>query len=226
MKKLILLASLCPFIALSQETIPEKKEKRIGIGVFVTPEYHSILLKNRTRNDKTSTKMSASVGAQMNVTFDNNLVLRAGLGYSFRSFEYKMNDLIFGNMIDPQQGYTSTPGSVVYDISFHEIQLPVAVHYTFSKPAFIGGGIDLIFPFANEGYMQILHPQAPYHASYSFENPVNVALSVSAGYRFQLDKKLSLLLEPVFRINVRGYKLNDGHHYTAGLKTTLWIGGR
>ncbi len=220
-KKHILFIFLYPFIILSQEP-PGEKEKKTGLGVFVTPEYHSVLLKGNTGDRHITTRLSGSVGTQMNLTFGNNLVFRAGLGYSFRTFEYKISNLVFGDMIDPQQGYTGTPKSVRYDISFHEIQLPVAVHYKFSIPFFIGGGIDLIFPLANEGYMTMTDSHGPY----TFENPFNAALSLSAGYRFRLDQKLYLLLEPVFRMNLKAYSLNNGHHYTAGIKTTIWIGGR
>lgn len=214
-----------PMIIFSQET---SERKRVGIGVFISPEYHGIIIKEKTSDQSVETKISCSYGTEMNATFGEHFVLRAGLGYSYRSFRYRVDNLIFGNMIDPQQGYIGIPVSVSYDISFHEIQVPLSFHYKFSKPVFLGGGVDFIFPFGGNAYRTTtdIAQTGNIHGPYSFENPINLALSVSVGYRLQLNKSLHLLLEPVFRHNLRAYSLNNGHHYTVGLKTTVWIGGK
>jgi hypothetical protein len=216
------LFSFCmlPTILFSQEEM--NQTKRVGVGVFVTPEYQGILIMDKT-DRSVNMKPGCSIGAQMHATLGGHFVLRAGLGYSYRSFEYTMSNLIFGDMIDPQQGYTELPLTRKYDISFHEIQIPIAFHYRFSKPVFIGIGADAIIPFAGKGsYTSSDHTDSPYE----FKNPINCALSLSVGYKFQLREHLGLLLEPIYRYNLRGYSLNNGHHFTAGLKTTLWIGGK
>lgn len=217
----VLLFSILSTVIFSQAEID--KTKRIGVGVFFSPEYQGIIIKGKTSDQSVKMKLGCSVGAQMHATLGEHFVLRAGVGYAYRNFEYTLSNLIFGDMINPQQGYNVEPLKRTYTISFHEIQIPVAFHYKFSKPVFIGVGADLIIPFAGNASFS----QSDYvHGPYTFDNSINVALSLSVGYKIQLDQRFGLLLEPIFRHNLRAYTLNNGHHFTAGLKTTIWIGGK
>lgn len=216
----LLLLSMSPIVIFSQTQADNMK--RVGVGVFVSPEYQGIIIKGKTPDQSVKMKPGCSAGVQMHATLSEHFVLRAGIGYGYRKFEYTMSNLIFGDMINPQQGYTGPPLERRYAVSFHEIQIPIAFHYRFSKPVFIGIGVDVIIPFAGEGYLTA----SDTHGPYTFDNPINCALSLSVGYKIQLDKHLGLLLEPIFRHNLKAYTLNNGHHYTVGLKTTLWIGGK
>lgn len=219
-KHILFLLSVLPTFLFSQEEM--NKAKRVGIGAFVTPEYQGILIMNKT-DRSVNMKLGCSIGAQMHATLGGHFVLRAGLGYGYRSFEYTMSNLIFGDMIDPQQGYIAPSLARKYDISFHEIQIPIAFHYRFSKPVFIGIGADMIIPFAGKSSFTSSDGT---HGPYEFNNPINCALSFSVGYKLQLSERLGLLLEPIYKYNLRAYSLNNGHHFTAGIKTTFWIGGK
>lgn len=206
----------------------EESQKRIGLGVFVSPELNTSTLKGKFFNESVQPVFGISTGVEMNATFGNHFVLRAGLGYGQKGFNYSINDLYFGDDIDPNTGFIDQ-SSVIYNVSLHEFFLPVSVHYKFKKPVFVGGGIDFSIPVQSSAYRITTKASGPVGERERI-NPdaakTNIALTISAGYRFKLAATYHLLVEPTLKYYFFALGLNNGNIVSAGLKTTFWIGGR
>lgn len=213
----------------SQEEITVKE--RIGLGIYFSPEVNNVVIQNKSTYQSVQPKIGFSVGAEMNFTFGEHWILRAGFGFGFKQFRYINDNYVLQNYYHPEQGLISPTVTAVYEAKFQETQIPLSFHYKFSERFFVGVGTEFILPISFpsswhvDGYSGIDYKK-PYNL---IDNPKNFVLSASAGYRFKLAGSFYLLLEPAFRFYLKKNRLDIdtySHFYSIGLKTTFWLGGK
>lgn len=210
---------------LSQEN-GENKEK-IGLGIYLSPEINGLILQNKSSHQSTEPQFGFSIGAEMNFTFGKHFVLRSGIGFGYKQGRYINTDKIITQYLHPDIHVT-----VVNNATFQEVQFPLSLHYKFSKPIFIGAGMEFIIPsyFPDSGYLNGNNDD--YHKTIPGSIMLDgrkIALCFSVGYRLKLVHSFYMLLEPSFRFYVKKIDIDWGTHsnfYSVGLKTTFWLGGK
>lgn len=218
--KYYLILVLIVFVTVNGAAQEEKKKKTIGIGFFVSPEVNGVFLKGKISGDRSiQPGFGFSGGVEASFAFGEHLLLRTGIGYGYRQFDYTLDNLILSTTILNNE----PPSTARYEMAFHEIQIPVLVHYKFSIPLFIGGGVELPLAFKAPSYRTFNEiPSEGYTTTrYDFTPPLNAAMQLSIGYQFQLKEKYSLMVEPVFRHYIRSFLVPNGNFYSAGLKMSF-----
>ncbi len=213
---LILLTALLSINVFAQEA---KRKNTIGIGFFVAPEVNGVFLKGKISGQSIQPGIGFSGGLDASFAFGEHLLLRTGIGYGYRQFDYVLEDLIFSTTILNNE----PPSTARYEMAFHEIQIPVLVHYKFSIPLFIGGGVELPLTFKAPSYRTLNEiPSEGYTTTrYDFTTPLNAVIQLSIGYQFQFKEKYYLMVEPVFRHYLRSFSVPNGNFYSAGLKMSF-----
>lgn len=217
--KYYLILVLIIFVTVNGSAQEEKKKKTIGIGFFVSPEVNGVLLKGKLSGQSIQPGFGCSGGVEASFAFGEHLLLRTGIGYGYRQFDYVLEDLIFSTTILNNE----PPSTARYEMAFHEIQIPVLVHYKFSIPLFIGGGVELPLTFKAPSYRTLNEiPSEGYTTTrYDFTTPFNAVIQLSIGYQFQFKEKYYLMVEPVFRHYLRSFSVPNGNFYSAGLKMSF-----
>lgn|GEM_PF-5003591 len=219
-----------PLLSFAQQTLTE----RLGFGIYISPEMNSLAIEGKKTYQSVQPKFGFSAGAEMNLTLRNRLLIRLGFGCGFKQFTYSNEQQIYSSY-SPQGEFIYPIVTVTYETAFHEIHVPLLFHYKFSRPFFIGGGIEYIKPYGFLSFLTISgNPDVPYKRTSTYvEHPKTLAVSLSMGYRLKLTESFHLLLEPTFRMDLKGYRFyademssKSNHFYSVGLKTTFWIGGK
>jgi len=232
----ILLTLTVCFSVFSQEKTEAKAKERIGFGIYFSPEVNSLIIQNHASyftHLAVHPKFGVSIGAEMNFTFWEYLVLKAGFGFGLKRVGSTEN-YVYQKYFHLEHGLINTPVTVVNEEMLQEAQFPISLHYKFSKRFFIGAGIEFVLPnrFNSNSYLYVddypeIEPQKAYYGLVGTER--NIAFSMSAGYRFNFTQSSYLLLEPIFRIYTNKNRIAQDAYsrfYSVGLKTTFWLGGR
>jgi len=217
MKKILCLLLLLPNLLFSQESSSASK---INLGVFVLPEMNHLYLYS-TDWESSKAKLGFSAGVNVEFTLGNKVSLRAGLGYGFKRYIHILDDLVFGQDINPQQGTLST-SRLEQRVSFGEMQLPVIFQFKFSKHFFIAGGIEFNAAFANTSKREIKNDLGSIYALSDTQNKssVNLAPSLSIGYVLPISNKSELVIEPMFKFYLLEYIFPSSNLYNYGIKFT------
>ncbi len=119
--------------------------KKISIGVVFSPDYCFRTIKDNEGSTTTngivnnralieSPKISYTTGVFSSYNISNKLALSLGLQYSNKGYKTVMNDLTYGDIVDPRRGFLystggSTPTNVQLTDQYHYLDIPLKVNY-------------------------------------------------------------------------------------------------
>jgi len=216
--------------------------KKLQIGVNISPDYCDRILINSSGNedlastielfnDMETGKFSFTSGLNLNYKVNRKFGLETGIQYSNKGFAFRMDDLFFGDQIDPRYGFVydsisgPIPSSIKYRYSFHYIDIPIKVFVTLGEKRlkFVTGiGITTnILLKATQTYISEFEngdKERDTRKQPNDPNPINFSGTASAGVAYNLSNALEMRIEPTFRYGL--LKLFDSE-----IASHLWNGG-
>lgn len=236
---IILLAVLFSTSSLSQSD--STGFKRLLIGVSVSPDYCYRTLKNndgsaisdviiKMREDNEDPKLGYTAGLSVIYNISEKIGFESGIHYSTKGEMNRLDNLTYGDMIDPRYGFTyapQTPSPEKVTIFYHYnyLDIPFRAIFSFGKKRmrFISGVGITTNVFLNARQISISEyangdsNRSVNKRDYDFR-PINLSPSISAGIALRLGEKINLRCEPTFRYGL--IKIID-----TPVTSYLWSGG-
>lgn len=214
-----LLLLLYSITAFSQtDTLPTKKNKKVWLNFFVSPEINSLHTANPFGHETTKAGLGFSTGTFTLFKLTKNIRFRTGLAYGFKTYKHEQTDLIFQTDINPQSGVISH-SRIESTMRYSEFQIPLAFQFYFlNRTFYLSTGADLILPFADVSKRTI------YYGNGTTENlnppraHIFVAPTFSIGYFYALGPNLSIRFEPYCRFYLDEYRIIDSRLHNFGLR--------
>jgi len=210
MKKLIIIYFLLtPFLLFAQESAI--KNNRFSIGLITSPNYSFRIVEAQDNslqdyadmtNDATLPALGFNTGIVAQYLILKNVEIQIGLQFSRRSHARK------------QVPFRDNPGTVLgladLQYRYHYLELPLQVNYRIVNKKFfsyISAGVSINYLLTdrikmsytyNNGDMEVLKSNT---ASSDFNNSV-VSVLGGIGIGYNINEKLNLRLEPLFRYSL------------------------
>lgn len=223
--------------------------KKIQIGVNFSPDYCFRTLKNndgsassdmnlKWRNDNETGKLGYTTGINMIFNLNKNIGIGAGIQYSNKGYQIKLEGSSFGSMIDPRRGFTGNPSgatltSVKFMYNHHYIDIPLKVNFSFGKKKIsfvtsLGVATNIFITETSTNvykYSDGTKDRGTQKTTYNY-NKVNVSPFVSAGIDWKFNDRNNLKIEPTVRYGA--LKIIDapvtGYLWNAGLNISYYFG--
>ena len=225
--------------------------KRIEIGVNISPDFTSRILRNNNgsatadwiingRNEREIPKLGMSAGLSFGYRFTKTVGIETGILYSNKGYQTKKDELTFWQMIDPRYGfiYSNTNGGgatfthVRFIYSYHYVGIPVKVNFSVggNKWKFVSS-IGIITEFLTKStntavlYMNDKRKERNTETLNDNYKIINLSPTASIGVEYILNPCMSLRAEPTFRFGV--LQIIDtpvtGYLYSAGLQVGYYF---
>jgi hypothetical protein len=227
MKNLIFIFfALCSLTVFSQsEGSGGASNHKRNIGLFIAPDYNSLIMGNPIGQEKVKPEIGFSAGFEFEVRLSEKTTFRTGIGYGKKSYHHTQSGMIFGTDIDPVLGVISE-SKIESDISFSEIQIPLLLKQKMSNPRFFfAGGLEITYPFSNHSEQMIYYGNGTQEKmSNSKDQFFNFAPVLSFGYSLPVSNKSSISIEPMFKYYVKEYLVLESRLCNYGLRVTFDFG--
>jgi hypothetical protein len=228
-------------------SIPVKSNK-LYIGLNFSSDYCYRQLKSdgsseadmimKSRNDFEIPKLGYSAGINVNYKLNEKFGIEGGLQFSNKGYKRGTQNLTYGDLIDPRNGYTyqvsaAYPSQASIAYAYYNLDIPVKVNYTLGKRKlrFIAGAGLTTNVFVSRNSKMVLTysdshtttSQASYKSGY---NKVNLSPTVSAGIDCQMKNGNHFRFEPTLRyglIPVMDAPISE-YLWTTGLNLSYYFG--
>ena len=222
--------------------------KKVQISVSFSSDYCFRTLNNNdgswssdlvinSRNNHEISKLGYTTGLSVIFSLKKNIGIEAGIQYSNKGYQTKMQDLNFGDSIDPKYGFSfitsgSTPTQLKFIYSDYYIDIPLKINFSFGKKKIsliTSAGLTTNI-FIKETQTSVLvnsdrtdRKTNPTNFDY---NKVNISPTISVGIDYKINSRMNLRIEPTFRYGV--LKIIDapvtGYLYSGGLNISYYFG--
>ena len=247
MKILFFIAAIfISIVASGQDTLNQqvtnKNFKRILISVNVSPDYCYRTVKDNegsefssviiaAENNNEVPKFGYSGGLNIFYGYRKNIGFELGLQYSTKGFAYRNIGLVFGDMINPRNGYGSSqsfgvsPLQARFIYNYNYIDIPVRAIYHFGKNKIhfvtsVGVTTNILLNATQTVIVEDANGSSytgTQNQDYKFKS-INISPTFSIGVNYKINEKLNLQAEPTFRYGL--INILD-----APISTYLWNAG-
>ncbi len=232
----------------SQESVPVNNEKGFYFGINVSGDYcYRDLVINESnsiteitvdsRNKNEIPRISYTGGLNVGYQISKNVGIETGIQYSEKGYARELEDLVYGDMIDPRLGFiypessTSPIENIRINYRFNYLDIPLKAVFKLGnrKLRFIGSIGVVTNVFLNEK-RTIRYEYEDGRTSRKVSstpneyNSVNVSPTLSIGVDYKLSEKFNLRLEPTYRYGLM--QIIDApisaHLWSAGLNFSCY----
>lgn len=213
-----------PLVVVSQKKFTYSVNYTPGISYGI-PKKDYYLTRNTTRSSLFTQGCEINIGYQIN----KSLTVTSGLGYQDlgESLRYLVT---FGELIDPQVGFTGGPSELIYHNHYHFLSLPALVSYNFSLNEKLAMAAEL----GARGYYFLTGNSVVkqgdeinrYQISNQFTRIPTLSVGLQSGVYFKhtIFKNLYYKVGPSFEMFVTSVDRGFGDQYPYKLSMRLGVG--
>ena len=248
MKEFIVISLILVSIGLqaqdTENTLSEKSESGFYFGAYFSPDFADIKLKStdgsqtsldiiESRKEMETFKFAYTTGLTIAYSLTDNISIESGFVYSNKGYKTNIDDLNFGDNIDPRRGiiYSSSTSEDLLKAKFidnyHYIGIPIVFNYSIGKgklrfssnigctPEFlVGAGSTLVLYYEDDKTERIKKKSVKDWKEF------NISLSIGAGVDYKISPKMWLSAIPTFRYGVLPIKDAPitGYLYSGGIE--------
>lgn len=232
-----------------QKETPPAEFPKVQIGINFSPDFCFRTLKNndpnslndyifKSRNERETGKLGYTTGLNVIFNLKKNIGIEAGIQFSNKGYQTKMQDLTFGSAIDPRRGFTynasgAAPIRAQFIYNDYYIDIPLKANFIFGKKKirFISSAGLTTNIFIKETSTSVIEyndgtSDKKSQSTTDDYNRVNISPIVSLGIDWKLNSKSNLRIEPTFRYGV--LKIIDApitdYLWNAGLNISYYFG--
>jgi hypothetical protein len=223
----------------------------VQIGVNFSPDYCFRTLKNndgsssndlilKSRNETEKSKFGYTTGLNVIFNFKKNIGIEAGIQFSNKGYQTKIQDLTFGSAIDPRRGFAynasgAAPIRAKFIYNDYYIDIPLKANFIFGKKKirFITSAGLTTNIFIKETVTSVLeydngtNDKKTHSTTYDY-NKINLSPIVSVGIDWKLNVRSNLRIEPTLRygvLKIMNEPLTD-YLWNAGLNISYFFGSK
>ena len=237
MKQIVFFLALLP-LALFGQSADSSSLKRFAIGLNYSPDYSYRTLKPTAESkwiaDSRDTleipKYGYTSGLSLLFRISKNLTFETGLQYSNKGEKTKTRKLEIFDPNSPQSSMNTMEVTFVY--SYNYLDIPIKANYYLINKKFkffLSGGLsnNIFISSTNKSTISFAPGNSTTNTTKSSTNYslVNIAALAGFGIEQQLNSKLSLRLEPIYRRSITSI-INapiKGYLYSAGMNFGLYL---
>lgn len=226
-----------------QKDSPTADFKKVQIGVTFSPDYCFRTLKNnngssasnhvmQSRNDCEIGKVGYTTGFNVIFNVNKKIGIEAGIQYSNKGYQTKIQELTSIDMIDPKYGFINvSPGTqtqLKFIYKYYYIDIPLKVNFSFGKKKIsliTSAGLTTNI-LVKETSTCVLGSDKSSYSTVDGYNKVNVSPIISVGINWKLNNRNNIRIEPTFRYGVLKI-INThvtGYLWNAGLNISYYFG--
>lgn len=235
----IWMASACSLGTLlsAQDAAPRASKWTVGMSVAPSVAYRSLVSTEGDgswdnfvafRNSFEEPRFSYGGNLFCALGLSDRFSVEGGLGYSLMGYQLNMDDLTFGDMIDPNRGFiyetNDVPLAIRYSFHYAELPLRVVFHCGKGRLRWISAaGLTTSYLLKSTSTMITVDAggstdRSTSESSYDY-NTIGLFPTVSTGVSYALNDRMDLRMEPQARYGV--LQLIDApitaHLWSAGL---------
>jgi hypothetical protein len=214
LSKYIWILLFLPLLSFGQEA---QKDSKFDLGFYMLPEINGLITGNPIGREATRNQFGGAAGLNVEYRLTSKISLRTGLGFGIRNYEHVHEGLIFNSDISPNEGMISE-SSIVSNINYSEIQLPLLFQYNINSNFFFTLGLELTTIFNDNSERVIFYGNGTTEEIKNnniFQSNVGPLLSI--GYQIP---NSNFLIEPLLKYYLRDQIIVSSNQYNYGLKIT------
>ncbi len=196
----------------AQDSTTVRSKWSIGMNVSPALAYRDLELVDGSvfptnlvdaRNDLEDPRFGGSIAIMAAYSFNERFAIEAGIGYTLHGWQLDLDELDFGDPIDPRRGFVyATEDLVINSIrqEFHYLDFPIRGMITFGKGRLrsvssIGGSLNILQRAAN---VSVINDERRSTEQDYYED-LNFTVMASTGIAFKPEGRSEFRLEPTFR---------------------------
>ncbi len=213
MKQMLVLICVCLSLStIAQDSTTHRSKWSIGLNVAPTLAYRDLKLVDGSvfpaslvdaRNDLEDPRFGGSIAIMAAFSFNEHFAIEAGIGYTLHGWQLDLDELNFGDPIDPRRGFVyATEDLVINSIrqEFHYLDFPIRGTITFGKGRWrsvssIGGSLNILQRAAN---VSVINDERR-STELDYYEDLNFTVMASTGIAFVPKGRSEFRLEPTFR---------------------------
>lgn len=232
-----------------QKETPPAEFAKVQIGANFSPDYCFRTLKNNDgsssseqvlnwRNENETGKLGYTTGLNAIFNFKKNIGIEAGIQFSNKGYQTKIQDLTLGSAIDPRRGFAynasgAAPIRAKFIYNDYYIDIPLKANFVFGKKKIrfitsVGLTTNIFIKEISTSVIEYndgTSDKKSQSTTYDY-NRVNISPIVSLGIDWKLNSKNNLRIEPTFRygvLKITNEPLTD-YLWNAGLNISYYFG--
>ena len=197
---------------IAQDSTAHRSRWSIGLNVAPALAYRDLKLVDGSvfpaslvdaRNDLEDPRFGGSIAIMAAYSFNERFAIEAGIGYTLHGWQLDLDELSFGDPIDPRRGFVyATEDLVINSIrqEFHYLDVPIRGTITFGNGRWrsvtgIGGSLNFLMRAAN---VSVINDERR-ATELDYYEDLNFTVTGSTGIAFVPKGRSEFRLEPTFR---------------------------